>query len=430
MAGNPPDTLVVTGPNFEQDTLNYALVTPTGNVQMTLRDALAFGANLSMPPAIGNVIPNTGAFTTLSSTGQTTLLKNTGRDLTIKDGTTRVEFASSNSNPIWFRSPFELASTVAPQNKTEFTLLGFSGNAITLSGSQTYELVGGNATLNGTSSADQNFYHFSAQSGINSTAPNGIYALTTHLGIVSGAAGGNTGILSDVVVPAGQTGLTNLTPCSGQFQTTISSNAGGVSGNTSGNAYGGYFQIGMNTGATFWRNAVGMEIDVGVQTGASVNVKTGLQVVTLPADAVSGFLGYDTAYVIGQGASAAVGWDYGFRINGVGGGFPIKPTGSIFGVPTTAFINGGTVANGFDLTNLTITNNAWKSTGATIDGSGNGTFASVRTTSSSGPTWTSGTGAPGTTQPKGSIFSRTDGGVGTTLYVSQGGGTWNPVAGV
>jgi len=46
------------------------------------------------------------------------------------------------------------------------------------------------------------------------------------------------------------------------------------------------------------------------------------------------------------------------------------------------------------------------------------------------PTWTSGSGVPTSTQPKGSLYSRTGGGVGTTLYVSQGGGTWNPVAGV
>ena len=48
----------------------------------------------------------------------------------------------------------------------------------------------------------------------------------------------------------------------------------------------------------------------------------------------------------------------------------------------------------------------------------------------SGPTWTSGTGAPVSTEVKGSYYSRTDGGLGTTLYVSQGGGTWNAVAGV
>lgn len=47
-----------------------------------------------------------------------------------------------------------------------------------------------------------------------------------------------------------------------------------------------------------------------------------------------------------------------------------------------------------------------------------------------GPFITSGTGVPSTTQPKGSLFLRTDGAVGSTLYVSQGAGTWNAVAGV
>jgi hypothetical protein len=48
-----------------------------------------------------------------------------------------------------------------------------------------------------------------------------------------------------------------------------------------------------------------------------------------------------------------------------------------------------------------------------------------------GPLLTAGVGAPGAlVQPKGTIYMRTDGGVGTTIYVSQGGGTWNPIAGV
>jgi hypothetical protein len=47
-----------------------------------------------------------------------------------------------------------------------------------------------------------------------------------------------------------------------------------------------------------------------------------------------------------------------------------------------------------------------------------------------GPTWTSGYGAPASTQPLGSIYSRRDGAVGTTIYVSRGTGTWNAIAGV
>ncbi len=46
------------------------------------------------------------------------------------------------------------------------------------------------------------------------------------------------------------------------------------------------------------------------------------------------------------------------------------------------------------------------------------------------PNWTSGSGAPLSTQPKGSGYMRKDGGVGTTVYVSQGGGVWNAIPGV
>jgi hypothetical protein len=48
----------------------------------------------------------------------------------------------------------------------------------------------------------------------------------------------------------------------------------------------------------------------------------------------------------------------------------------------------------------------------------------------SGPTWTSGSAAPASTQPVGSLYSRVGGAVGATLYVSRGAGTWAAVAGV
>ncbi len=41
-----------------------------------------------------------------------------------------------------------------------------------------------------------------------------------------------------------------------------------------------------------------------------------------------------------------------------------------------------------------------------------------------------GNGAPTTRSPKGWLYLRQDGGVGSTLYVSQGAGTWNAVSGV
>lgn len=47
-----------------------------------------------------------------------------------------------------------------------------------------------------------------------------------------------------------------------------------------------------------------------------------------------------------------------------------------------------------------------------------------------GPVLLSGNGAPTSTQPSGSIWIRTDGGLNNRIYVSQGGGSWNAIAGV
>ena len=58
-----------------------------------------------------------------------------------------------------------------------------------------------------------------------------------------------------------------------------------------------------------------------------------------------------------------------------------------------------------------------------------GTFSFVQVTTG-GPTWTTGSAAPASTQPVGSIYSRVGGAVGATLYVSRGAGTWAAVAGV
>jgi hypothetical protein len=45
-----------------------------------------------------------------------------------------------------------------------------------------------------------------------------------------------------------------------------------------------------------------------------------------------------------------------------------------------------------------------------------------------GPTWNPGVGAPTSNCPNGSLYSRTDGGVGSTLYLSRGSGVWSVVA--
>ncbi len=54
----------------------------------------------------------------------------------------------------------------------------------------------------------------------------------------------------------------------------------------------------------------------------------------------------------------------------------------------------------------------------------------VLTVSTGGPSITAGIGAPTAVMPAASLFLRTDGALGTRLYVSAGGGAWNAVSGV
>lgn len=87
--------------------------------------------------------------------------------------------------------------------------------------------------------------------------------------------------------------------------------------------------------------------------------------------------------------------------------------------PIVALI-GGSHTNVIDVSGATISGVAWN---------GNLSATAFVVSAAAGPTIRSGAGAPTGTQPTGSIWLRTDGAVGTHLYISAGGGTWNPVAG-
>lgn len=81
-------------------------------------------------------------------------------------------------------------------------------------------------------------------------------------------------------------------------------------------------------------------------------------------------------------------------------------------------------------TGATITLSTWTPrTALSIQPSGGTTqFGGSLILGASGPSITTGAGVPAATVTKGSIYLRTGGGIGSTLYVSQGGGVWNAVA--
>lgn len=70
-----PDTLIVTGPNFAQESIDLALVTPTGGIQMTLMSALAFGGSVvTTTPGQRILVPLDVATVTNGGTAVTALL--------------------------------------------------------------------------------------------------------------------------------------------------------------------------------------------------------------------------------------------------------------------------------------------------------------------------------------------------------------------
>lgn len=212
--------------------------------------------------------------------------------------------------------------------------------------------------------------------------------------------------------------------------------AGGTAGlgNARGNLFATNHSARLKTGAgIYWNSLVGEEVDVSVQTGTSVNYKVGMKVVQWADDAVSGSIS-DYAFGVGMQASGtAPGWNIGFAIGSPEGWWPIKSIGTIMGTYAATIGGGPTMAAayGIDFTAVTFSTAAFASPSFQVDGSGKVRGAQFEV-GSGGPRIVQGTGVPPVVLalPKSSIYLRTDGGVGSTVYVSQGGGTWNAIAGV
>lgn len=61
---------------------------------------------------------------------------------------------------------------------------------------------------------------------------------------------------------------------------------------------------------------------------------------------------------------------------------------------------------------------------------GNMTITGTRHTFGNGVTWVTGSGAPTLTLSSSSIYSRSDGTIGTHMYISNSNGSWTAVTGV
>lgn len=230
---------------------------------------------------------------------------------------------------------------------------------------------------------------------------------------------------------------------------------GGGSGTELGFYYAFNPYMWLKSAATHVVQAQCAEFDIECDSGCSVLEKYGLKISQAVADAVQG--SSNDAAIAGVNGSGAVGWKNFIQLgDGVSGRQPLASTGTILllkGSPT--------IGSGIDLSAATITNNAFKSTGFTVDGSGNvsgvginasGVFTGASLTTTGIHTLLSGTavpaggttgsglkmsstanlgvffgsGAPTLSAAQGSLYIRTDGSsTSTRLYVnSTGSTTW------
>lgn len=387
-----PDTTILTGPNFGQSLLDYALITPTGGVQMTLRDAISFGGDLSSPPAIGNVTPNTGEFTDITATG--TVSADSVLHLSPGGGT--VAHNAMNLNTTWTGISGTGNSIISLQAVDNTDTHGSAAGSSILSVNQ----ISSSSTARGPRITAAIEYTMSAASG-NVTGLGGSYVATNTTAFANNNDNGTS------------TGFGTL--------------AGG-----SGALFSLNSVVHLGANSTFWSEMVGYELDVLAVSGSSVNIKLGLSIVQLNGDVSQGQL-IDNAIILNKAATQTTGqgWINGIAFGNPQGYFPIDPTGTMIVAGPVA---SGTMlaANGIDFSLVTFSGNSLKMPGFAVSGAGACQATAGFVAGAAGaPAWTSGTGAPGSlVKPKGSMYSRVDGGVGTTLYVSQGAGTWNPVAGV
>lgn len=219
-------------------------------------------------------------------------------------------------------------------------------------------------------------------------------------------------------------------------------------------------------GATNLLNLTGFEANSRAKAGSSVAYISGLQIVT--KDEVQGAI-FDAALAISRGQAAiSVGKKHGILFGNMNGAPPVADDGTIIG-----WTGGGTVLHGLDFSAVTITGDLIRGGGArlnkgavvlgttqgaeldastatslTYKAAAHAFNSTVRPTvdnatplgssgqrwqagyivnlrpGSGAAIWTSGAGTPEgvIVASPGSLFTRTDGGAGSTLYVKESGG--------
>lgn len=166
----------------------------------------------------------------------------------------------------------------------------------------------------------------------------------------------------------------------------------------------------------------GTEKTAGVQSGANVAI-TGSNLGLLILSNAFTTYPLDATVVTGGGTPASIRGGNGGATSGNGGAITLTGGNATSGNAGSVILQPGTTkgggTNGHVLVN-TVTDDGIDM----LQVNGSAMASSFVTNGASGPTWTGGASAPASTQPAGSIYSRTGGANGSLAYLSAGGGTW------
>jgi len=339
------------------------------------------------PPPIGSTVANTGAFTTatlggtlankLTATGSAATfaptLTATGSDTNIgfrfvpkgtgAFETIKAKFGTANGTPASFTSTNVLALQANPTYSTTVT------PALSINGS-----------FGGTVTSGQAF-HYSITAGADTVDSSAIIG-STLLFVGHTLSAGAKGERTTFETFFNQAGATTAAPqtyyVSSAAEAFASFNAGGSAGagNARGNLIGFNSLSQLNAGATYFNSVASAEFDVAA--AVSPAYKMGVTIVTLSTDTASGTVGADAGLtILTQGSGTPQGWDVGIAFTHPFGWWAIKSTGTIIGtgLATMAGSPALQAAYGVDFTGVAFGTAAFKSTGFTVDGSGNTTAA-------------------------------------------------------
>jgi len=326
-----------------------------------------FTALLASPPPIGNVTPNTGAFTTLSSTtlSSTTLSSTSTLTAGGGTGTTNVNWmtlagSASGSGPTITAAGGDTNITVRVVPKgtgvleSQFARFGTANGSPSVFGNSTVfnvrfnptysagvaansgvlvqENIAGNVTVG---SPILNLFTVNSDSISGAPAVDGwVFGHT----ISTGATGGRVGLnVSFNHTGATTTGAGVYYVAQG-ITATSSASAGGTLGTRAGDLFSMNNYTTLRSGAgAYWNSLVGQEIDVAVNSGAGVLYKRGLQIVQFnnsnDVDASAGSIDDAGFSFVNQAnnTTAAVGWQTGISFGSALGWWPIQATGTMIG---------------------------------------------------------------------------------------------------